>query len=246
MKQILGALRRADERFALIREGDRILVGISGGKDSLVLLKALSLYRNFSRNSFTLTAAMLGMGLGGVDPEPIRRFCDEAQVPFAFHDTNIGPVIFEERKESNPCSLCARMRRAILLDVAKEHGCNKIALGHHRDDVIETLLMSMLFEGRMRTFAPLTWLDRSDMVQIRPLVFAPESHITHVAQVIGAPVTKNPCPASGHTTRQDMKELVAHLKTVQPRADQYLLHALEAVDSYDLWDAIKYRPGEEP
>lgn len=246
MKHVLGALRRADERFALIRPGDHILVGISGGKDSLVLLKALSLYRNFARNPFTLTAAMLGMGLGGVDVAAIRRFCAEAQVPFLFHDTNIGPVIFEQRRESNPCSLCARMRRAILLDVAKAQGCNKIALGHHRDDVVETLLMSMLFEGRMRTFAPITWLDRTDMVQIRPLVFSPERHIANVARTIGAPITKNPCPASGRTTRQDMKELVAHLKTIQPRADQYILHALEAVDSYDLWDNIKYRPGQQP
>ncbi|MDD3244040.1 MAG: tRNA 2-thiocytidine biosynthesis TtcA family protein [Eubacteriales bacterium] len=246
MKRILGALRRADQRFRLINPGDRIMIGVSGGKDSLVLLKALSLYRKFSKCEYELHAVMLGMGLEKIDISPLEAFCAQADVPFTFQETNIGQIVFYDRKESNPCSLCAKMRRGILLDAAKAHGCNKLALGHHRDDAIETLLMSILYEGRMRTFSPVTWLDRSDMVQIRPLIFAEEAHIAQVAQVIGAPITKNPCPAAGTTTRQDMKDLIVHLKTLQPRADQYLMHALEAVDSYGLWNDIKYRPGEAP
>lgn len=246
MKRILGALRRADEKFALIQPGDHIMVGVSGGKDSLVMVKALALYQKFSRHPFTLHAVMLGMGLEPLDTAPLEDFCSRAQVPFLFKDTNIGQVVFHERQEKNPCSLCARMRRAVLVETAHELGCGKMALGHHRDDVVETLLMSLLYEGRMRTFAPLTWLDRQDMVQIRPLIYAQEEHIAQVAQAIDAPITKNPCPASGHTARQEVKEALATLQKLQPRVSQYILHALDNPHNYDLWDGIKYRPGEEP
>ena len=173
MKEVLGCLRRADEDFRMIAPGDHVAVGVSGGKDSLLLLYALALYRRFSKNPYTLTAVTLTMGLQPFDLGGVRALCETLDVPYIVRETQIGKVIFEERKEKNPCSLCAKMRRGALVDLCLEVGANKLALGHHRDDAIETLFLSMLYEGRIHTFHPVTHLTRKGITQIRPLVYLP-------------------------------------------------------------------------
>lgn len=244
MKQVLGALRKADEAFGLIREGDRIFIGVSGGKDSLVLVRALSLYRFFAKKDYTLVAGMLGMGLHAVDTTAIEAYCADAGVPFHFQDTSIGPIIFHERKESNPCSLCARMRRAKLNEWAKVQNCNKLALGHHSDDVVETFLLNLVYEGRLGTFSPLTWMDRSDIVQIRPMVFATEKQVRAAATRLHAPVTKSRCPVDGNTRREDMKQALEKWERQHPGLRQNLMHAIATTGTYALWNDIKRHPDD--
>ncbi len=240
MKTTLGCIRKADQDFHLIAPGDRIAVGVSGGKDSLLLLYALHLYRMFSHTDYTLHAFTMTMGLAPFDVSPIRALCDSLNIPYTVRETDIGHVLFDVRKETNPCALCAKMRRGILNDLAKEHGCNKLALAHHREDVLETLMMSLLFEGRIHTFHPLTYLSRSDLTVIRPLVYLPEKHIKHLAKELNLPVVKNPCPANGHTRRQEMKELLASLARKYPRAPELMLSALQNEAQYGLW----WKPGD--
>ena len=244
MKQVLGRIRRADQDFKLFRSGDRVMVGLSGGKDSMVLMTALATYRNFSDEPFTLCAGMVRMGFPDFDTTELEEYCRTIDVPLYFKDTRIGPIVFETRKESNPCALCAKMRRGSLNELAQRHGCNKVALGHHRDDLTETLLMSMLYESRLRTFSPITWLDRADIVQIRPMIYLPEAHIASVCRRLSLPTCKNPCPASGNTKRQEMKDLLAHLGTLCPDAHNHIFMAIKNTDQYGLWDAIKARPDE--
>jgi tRNA 2-thiocytidine biosynthesis protein TtcA len=242
LKKVLSLLRRADQDFNMIRAGDRIMVGVSGGKDSLLLLAALSAYRRFSDHPFELCGGMVDLGFEAFDTAPLLAFCASIGVELHIKRTHIGRVIFETRREPNPCSLCAKMRRGSLNELAKKHGCNKIALGHHRDDLIETLLMSLVYESRLRVFAPVTWMDREDIVQIRPLIYLEESHIAGVGDVLGLPVVKNACPACGNTKRQEMKELIRHLKTLCPEADLHMFRAIQNTENYELWDDIKCRP----
>ena len=173
MKLVLGCMRRADQDFGMINEGDSVVVGVSGGKDSLVLLYGLALYRYFCKNSFELRAVTLGMGLEKVDFSPVARLCEQNNVPYEVRETDIGDVIFNQRREPNPCALCSKMRRGALTDYCREVGANKLALGHHRDDAIETLAMSLLFEGRLHTFHPVTYLTKQQITQIRPMVYLP-------------------------------------------------------------------------
>ena len=236
MKKILGCVRRADDDFDMIQPGDRLAVGVSGGKDSLALVKALSLYRYFSHKDFTLEAILLTLGFEPFDTSGVEAFCREIGVPLTVKKTDIGPIIFTERKEKNPCALCAKMRRGALNELAAAHGCNKLALGHHRDDVIETLLMSLFFEGRLHTFHPVTHLSRSGITVIRPLVYAPEKDIIHLQRTQGLPVVKTPCPADGHTARQEVKELLAELTPRYPFVRERLLSALRNKEQYGLWD----------
>jgi tRNA 2-thiocytidine biosynthesis protein TtcA len=244
LKTVLSLLRRADQDFRMIRAGDRVMAGVSGGKDSVLLLTALAAYRQFSDEPFELCGGMIDLGFGGFDAAPLAEYCGSIGVELHVKPTNIGHVVFETRKESNPCSLCAKMRRGALNELAKKHGCNKIALGHHRDDLVETLLMSMLYESRLRTFAPVTWMDREDIVQIRPLIYVEESRIIGAGRKLGLPVARNACPACGHTKRQEMKDLIKQLKLKCPEADLHLFKAIKNADNYDLWDDIRYRPGD--
>lgn len=239
MKETLGCLRRADKDFHMIAPGDRVAVGVSGGKDSLVLLYALSLYRKFCKVPYELTAVTLTMGLEPFDLSGVRALCEDLGVPYIVRETQIGPIIFEERKEKNPCSLCAKMRRGALNELCAKEGFNKVALGHHRDDAIETLLMSALFEGRIHTFHPVTYLSRSNLTQIRPLVYLPEKHIIHVAKTLNLPVVKSPCPANGYTKRQEVKELLDTLCKRYPSARELLLSALQNEEQYGLWNKPK-------
>lgn len=236
MKKVLGCIRRADEDFKLIRKGDTVAVGVSGGKDSLMLLYALALYRRFARVNFTIKALTLTLGLAPVDLSPIQKLCDDLDVPYIVQETQIGKVIFEDRKEKNPCSLCAKMRRGALSQLAKEEGCNVLALGHHRDDALETLLLSLLHEGRFHTFHPKSYLSRSDLTVIRPMVYVPEKHIIHVAKELNLPVMKSTCPANGNTEREEMKELLDKLCKLYPNARELMLSALRNEEQYGLWN----------
>ncbi len=194
MKQVLGCVRRADQDFGMIARGDRVVVGVSGGKDSLVLLYALSLYRKFCANSFELSAVTLGMGLSPVDFSPVAELCQRLEVPYTLRETDIGDVVFDERRAKDPCALCSTLRRGALTNFCQEIGANKLALGHHRDDAIETLMMSLLFEGRLHTFHPVTYLSKQQVTQIRPMVYLPEKEILHAARKFCLPVTKSPLP----------------------------------------------------
>lgn len=236
MKTVLGCIRRADQDFELIQEGDRIAVGVSGGKDSLLLVKALSLYKLFSKKNFSIEAIMLTLGFTPFDSEGVEAFLREMDVPLLIQQTEIGRIVFEERKEKNPCALCARMRRGALNKLAKERGCNKLALGHHREDVLETLLMSLFYEGRLHTFHPKTYLSRTEITVIRPMVYLPEKHIVHMARVLPLPVVHNPCPANGHTARQEAKDLLSTLAKKHKSIQALMLSALLNTKQYGLWD----------
>lgn len=239
MKKLLGCIRRADEDFGLIKSGDRVLVGVSGGKDSLALLVGLSTYRMFSKKNYELIAGTLTMGLEPFDLTGVRKLCDELGVPYHVRETRIGPIVFEERKEKNPCSLCAIMRRGALNKMAAALGCNKVALGHHRDDAIETLLLSLFYESRLHTFAPLTHLSRTGLTQIRPLVYVPEKNIRGFARRYELPVVPSPCPANGNTQRQAMKDLLADLSRRFPDVRERMLSALQNEEQYGLWPKPK-------
>ena len=239
MKEVLGCLRRADEDFHMISPGDHVAVGVSGGKDSLLLLVALALYRRFCKNPYRLTAVTLTMGLEPFDLSGVKKLAQELEVEYVVRETEIGKVIFEERKEKNPCSLCAKMRRGALSDLCRELGCNKLALGHHRDDAIETLFLSMLYEGRIHTFHPVTYLSRSQLTQISPLVYLPEKHVLHMVRTLNLPVVQSPCPANGHTKREDIKELLDGICKRIPNARQLLLSALQNEEQYGLWEKPK-------
>lgn len=242
MKKVLSLLRRADQDFGMIQSGDRVMVGVSGGKDSLLLLTALHEYRRFADHPFELFAGMIDLGFGDHDETVLHDYCASIGVELDVKHTKIGRVIFETRKEKNPCSLCAKMRRGSLNELALRRGCNKVALGHHRDDLVETLLMSLIYESRMRTFAPVTWMDRVDIVQIRPLVYLEERHIVNVGKKLALPVVHNACPACGNTKRQEMKELVSQLRKNCNDADNHIFNAIKNTSNYDLWDNISYRP----
>ena len=243
MKKTLGCLRKADHDFGLIESGDRVAVGVSGGKDSLLLLHALSLYRQFSHKDFSLYAITVTLGLEPFDLSGIRALCEQLGIEYIVQETEIGKIIFEYRQEKNPCALCAKMRRAVLANTCVEHGINKLALGHHREDAIETLLMSLFNEGRFRTFHPKTRMSRTGITVIRPLIYLPESHVKHMAKVLDLPVVKSPCPADGNTDRQKMKDLLRELRKVYPDANERFLHALQQ-DRYDLWQKDDSASGE--
>lgn len=245
MKRTLGHLRRADEDFGLIEPGDRVAVGVSGGKDSLLLLEALSLYRHI-KPGFALHAVMLTVGPQVPDTAAVEAFCARLDVPLSVRHTQLYQLLFAPGRAGSPCPLCARMRRAMLCDACRELGCNKLALGHHRDDALETLLLSLLYEGRMHTFHPKTVLDGADVTVIRPLVYMPEKEIIHMARALALPVLASACPVSGHTKRQEMKALLGELGKRYPRLQENLLAALRNDAQYALWDkAPRHAEGPE-
>lgn len=239
MKEVLGCIRRADKDFGMIEAGETVAVGVSGGKDSMLLLYAMALYRRFCPNKFNLVAVTLTMGLGDSDWTPVRELCEKLDVPYVLRETEIGKVIFEERKEKNPCSLCAKMRRGALIDLCKELGATKLALGHHRDDALETFLLSLLYEGRIHTFHPKTFMSRSGITQIRPMAYLSEKHVIHMVKELNLPIVKSPCPANGHTKREDMTELLNEICKKIPNARELMLSALQNDQQYSLWQKDK-------
>jgi len=235
MKTTLGCIRKADEDFGLIESGDRVAVGVSGGKDSLLLLEALHLYRRFSHKDFTITALTISMGFPDFDLTRIQDMCSRLDIPYIIRQTDIAQIIFDVRKESNPCALCAKMRRGALNNTCIEMGQNKLALGHHRDDAISTLMMSLFYEGRFHTFHPKTLMTRTGITVIRPLCYLPEKHVKHMVKKLSLPVVASPCPANGVTKRAEMNELMQALKKRFPDAADRFLHALQQDQHYDLW-----------
>ena len=205
LQRLLSLTRQALDKYNLIEDGDRIAVGVSGGKDSLALLYALHHLQRFYPRKYELCAITVDLGLGNMELGPVRELCREFGVPYTVIPTEIGKVLFDIRKESNPCSLCAKMRKGALNETAKELGCNKIAYAHHRDDVIETMLMSLFYEGRFYSFSPHTYLDRMDLTVIRPFLFVTEADIVGFKNKYQLPVCKNPCPMDGYTKRQYIK-----------------------------------------
>ena len=227
MQKLMGQLRRCIDDYHMIEEGDRIAVGVSGGKDSLTLLYLLAQVRKYYPKHFELEALSIDMGLGGMDFSQVAALCERLEVPYVCKRTQIGPIIFEYRKEKNPCSMCAKMRRGALNDLIVERGLNKIALGHHFDDAVETFLMSLLYEGRIGCFEPVTYLSRSGVTQIRPMLYIGEKAIAHFAQEMQLPVVHNVCPADKHTKRQEVKELLARLQTQYPDVKTKVFGAMQ-------------------
>ncbi len=211
MQQILSLVRRAVQDYNMIEDGDRVAVGISGGKDSLTLLAALRAMQRFYPKKYELEAITVSLGFEGMDFSPVREFCDKIGVHYTIVETDIGQIIFDERKEKNPCALCAKMRKGALNSKVDELGCNKIALGHNRDDVIETFLMALLYEGRIHCFSPYTYLSRRKIASIRPLIYVPERDVKGFAKREGLPVVKNKCRADGNTSREEIKNMVKKL-----------------------------------
>ncbi len=213
MKRILSYTRRGVDDYNMIEEGDRIAVGVSAGKDSLTLLCALAYLRRFYPKKFELIAITIDMGFeGGMDFAPIKELCQKLEVPYHIIPTEIYKIIFEVRQESNPCSLCAKMRRGALHNAAKELGCNSVALGHHFDDVVETFMLNLFFEGRLGCFSPVTYLSRVGIKLIRPMIYMPEKDVREFARKNELPVVASPCPADKNTEREEMKQLLHSLE----------------------------------
>lgn len=211
----------------MIQPGDRVAVGVSGGKDSLLLLYALSLYRYVRHHDFTLQAIMLTSGKEKPDTSAIEALCGQLDVPIVIRHTEIYQILFEWRKEDNPCALCAKMRRGSLHTALREAGIHKVALGHHYDDAVETFFLSLFYEGRLSCFHPVTYLDRMDITQIRPLLYVSEAMVREAAQRLQLPVVHNPCPADGATKRQEVKDLIAGLEGQYPKLKEYTFAAMQ-------------------
>lgn len=226
LQQLLSYTRKAVDEYELIQEGDHIAVGISGGKDSLTLLYGLHGLKRFYPKPFTLSAVTVDLGYSECDFSPVAELCKELSVPYQIVQTDIAHILFEERKESNPCSLCAKMRKGALNKAVKEMGCNKVAYAHHKDDIIETMLLSMLFEGRFYSFSPRTYLDRMDLTVIRPMMFVDESDVVGFQNKYDLPVVKSRCPIDGYTKRQYAKELVRQLNKEHHGVKQRMFTAI--------------------
>lgn len=226
LQQLLSYTRKAIDDYQMIQAGDKIAVGISGGKDSLALLYALAHLRIFYPNSFEIIAITIDLGWGNFQLDEIKKLCDKLNVEYVTVKTDIADIIFEQRKETNPCSLCAKMRKGALNEKIKELGCNKVAYGHHKDDVVETLLLSMIFEGRLHCFAPVTYLDRMDLTVIRPLLYVNEADIIGFKNKMELPVAKSPCPMDGYTKREYAKDLVKQLNQDHPGAKERIFRAI--------------------
>jgi len=227
MQHIYGLMRRCIDDYAMIKDGDRVAVGVSGGKDSLVLLCALSGLRAFVPQRFELAAVTVDPGWEGMDFSGVRALCDGLGVEYRVFPGQIKQVVFDIRKEQNPCSLCAKLRRGALNNAAKTLGCNKVALAHHLDDALETFMLSMIYEGRLSCFEPVTYLDRKDLTLIRPMLYVREKEIKREARRLKLPVVENPCPADRHTKRQEVKDLIAELDYRYRGFDRRLFGAMQ-------------------
>lgn len=212
LKRILSYVRRGVDDYEMIKEGDKIAVGVSAGKDSLALLCAMAALRRFYPKKFELCAITVDMGFEDFDLTPIRKMCEELEVEYNVVPTQIAKIIFDIRKEKNPCSLCAKMRRGALYNYAKEIGCTSVALGHHFDDVVETFMLNLFYEGRLGCFQPVTYLSNTDIYLIRPMIYMPEKDVRYFASKNELPVIKSPCAADGNTEREEMKKLLHGLE----------------------------------
>ena len=224
LQQVYSLTRKAIDDYHMIQSGDRIAVGISGGKDSLTLLYALQGLRRFYPHPFELCAVTVDLGFDNLKLDNCRQL-----------------IIFEDRRETNPCSLCAKMRKGALNDAMKASGCNKVAYAHHKDDVVETMMMSLIYEGRFHTFRPVTYLDRTDITVIRPLIYMNEADVIGFVNKYDVPVVKSPCPADGHTKRESVKNLVREINLDAPGVKERMFTAIQSanLDGWQLPTAKK-------
>lgn len=226
LQRLMSLTRQAIDKYHMIEDGDHIAIGVSGGKDSLTLLYALHGLQRFYPKKFQLSAITVDLGLGNMNLSPVEALCEELGVPYTIIPTEIGAILFQVREESNPCSLCAKMRKGALNEKAKELGCNKVAYAHHKEDLIETMLMSLIYEGRFHAFSPYTYLDRMDLTVIRPLMMVPEADVIGFQRKYNLPVCKNPCPMDGHTKREYVKNLTKKLERENPGVKSRLFRAI--------------------
>ena len=230
LQQVYSFVRRAIDDYHMIEDGDKIAIGISGGKDSLTLLYALQGLRRFYPKKFDIHAITVDLGFKNLNLDKIEALCKELDVEYTIVKTDIAKIIFDDRKETNPCSLCAKMRKGALNDAMKAAGCNKIAYGHHKDDIVETMLMSLIFEGRWHTFSPVTYLDRMDLTVIRPLMYMNEADVIGFTNKNNVPVLKSPCPADGYTKREYVKQLLKTLNQENPGVKERMFTAIQKGD----------------
>ena len=232
MQRILGYLRKAIQDYNMIQDGDRIAVGVSGGKDSLVLLKGLVLLKRFIGIDYDVVAVTLDPCFGGVETDYtyVSQLCEELGIEYILKRTNIGQIVFDIRKETHPCSLCAKMRRGALHETAKELNCNKLALGHNQDDVVETFMMNLFVEGRIFVFAPVSYLSRRDLTVIRPLALAPEKEIRTAANRNGLNIVKSKCPVDGHTKREETKLALSEQEKLDKGFKERIFGAIKRFD----------------
>lgn len=226
LQQLMSQTRRAIDDYGMIHTGDKIAIGISGGKDSLTLLYALHGLQRFYPEKFDLEAITIDLGNPDFDLSHIRHLCETMQIPYTVVKTEIAQIVFEERKEKNPCSLCAKMRKGALNDAVKKLGCNKIAYAHHKDDIVETMMMSLIYEGHFYSFPPITHLDRTNLTVIRPLMYVSEADVKGFCRKYQLPVVKSPCPADGYTKRQYVKDLLKKLNLENPGVKERMFSAI--------------------
>jgi len=231
MNQILNdftsLVRKGVDEYNMIEEGDSIAVGVSGGKDSLLLLRSLKYLQGYYPKHFDLYALTIELGFEGMDFSPVAAMCDDIGVPYTRIQTDIKEIVFDVRREENPCSLCSKMRRGALNTALKKMGCNKLALGHHFDDAVETFMMSLLFEGRLSCFKPVTYMSRMDVTQIRPMVYCGEKKIANVAAALALPVVENPCPEDKDSKRYEIKTLLSGMSRDYPDMRSKIFGAMQ-------------------
>lgn len=227
LQQVLSYIRRAVDDYQMIEENDHIAVGISGGKDSLTLLYGLHGLMRFYPKPFQIHAVTVDLGFDNLDLGKIKELCKSLEIPYTIVRTDIADIIFNQRKESNPCSLCAKMRKGALNEAIKAAGCNKVAYAHHKDDVVETMLLSLIYEGRFHTFSPVTYLDRMDLTVIRPLMYMNEADVIGFIHKNNVPVVKSPCPADGYTKREYVKNLLQTLNRENPGVKERMFTAIQ-------------------
>ena len=245
MQKMVGLLRRCVEDYNMIKPGDRIGVGVSGGKDSLVLLVLLAELRKYNHNPFDLEAITIDMGLG-MDFTEIEKLCGDLEIPFHLIKTEIAPIIFDYRKEKNPCSMCSKMRRGALNQALLDLGLNKLALGHHYDDAVETFVMSLIYEGRISCFQPVTDLDRTGIIQIRPMLYIHERTVDSFAARQNLPVLTNRCPVDKNTKREEIKQLVCDLSATYPDLKERIFGAMQRLPLPEWGPQGRYkRPKEQ-
>lgn len=230
LQRLFSLTRQAVDNYNMIQDGDKIAIGVSGGKDSLTLLYALHGLKRFYPCKFELVAITVDLGFDNFDLSPVQKLCDELAIPYKIISTDIGHILFDTRKETNPCALCAKMRKGAFNQAAKELGCNKIAYAHHKDDLIETMMLSLIFEGRFYAFSPKTFLDRMELTVLRPLMYVTESEVIGFKNKFKLPVCKNPCPVDGKTKREYVKNFIRQLNLENPGVKDRLFHAIVTGD----------------
>lgn len=227
LQRVLSLVRKACDDYEMIEEGDKIAIGISGGKDSLTLLHALAKLRIFYPKHFDIIAITVDQGWDNLDLNGVQKLCDDLNVEYMIAKTDIANIVFNDRKETNPCSLCAKMRKGALNEAIKVAGCNKVAYAHHKDDVVDTMMMSLIYEGRFHTFSPVTYLDRTDLKVIRPLIYMNEADVIGFVNKYNVPVVKSPCPADKHTKREYVKDLLAEINRETPGVKKRMFTAIQ-------------------